>query len=48
LHLGGSRYENVPLVVEGNILIWEQGGITYRLETNLPLEEAVKIAESLE
>lgn len=48
LHLGGSRYENMPLVVEGNILIWEQGGITYRLETNLSLEEAVKIAESLE
>lgn len=48
LHLGGSRYENMALVVEGNILIWEQEGITYRLESDLSLEEAVKVAESLE
>lgn len=34
--------------LDGNTLIWEQQGITYRLESNLPLEEAVKIAESLE
>jgi hypothetical protein len=34
--------------VEGNTLIWEENDITYRLETNLPLEEAIKIAESLE
>lgn len=33
--------------VEGNTLIWEENGITYRLETNLTLEEALKIAESL-
>jgi hypothetical protein len=47
LHLGGSMYQNVPLVVQGNILIWEQGAITYRLETDLPMEEAILIAESL-
>jgi hypothetical protein len=47
LHLGGSTYQNVPLVIEGNILIWEQDDITYRLESDLPLEEAVKVAESL-
>jgi len=35
-------------LVEGNTLIWKVGVITYRLETGLPLEEAVKIAESLE
>lgn len=34
--------------VEGNTLIWEEQGITYRLETDLSLEETVKIAESLE
>jgi hypothetical protein len=48
LHLGGSMYQLVPLVVEGNILIWERDGITYRLETDLPLDEAVQIAESVE
>lgn len=34
--------------VEGNTLIWEENDITYRLETDLALEEAIKIAESLE
>lgn len=48
LQFGGSTYHSIPLVVEGNILIWEQDGITYRLESNLPLEEAVKVAESLD
>lgn len=33
--------------VAGNTLIWEEDGITYRLETDLTLEEAVRIAESL-
>lgn len=33
--------------VEGNTLIWEEQGTTYRLETDLALEEALKIAESL-
>ena len=34
-------------LVEGNALHWGKGVITYRLETTLPLEEAVKIAESV-
>jgi hypothetical protein len=34
-------------LVAGNVLIWEAEGITYRLETSLPLEEAVRIAESI-
>ncbi len=34
-------------LVEGNVLIWVEGEITYRLETDLPLDEAVRIAESL-
>jgi hypothetical protein len=48
LHLGGSFYQNVPLVVDGSILAWEIDGITYRLQTDLPLEEAVRVAESME
>lgn len=34
-------------LIEGHVLIWTDGNITYRLETNLPLEEAVRIAGSL-
>jgi hypothetical protein len=34
-------------LVEGHVLIWKAGNITYRLETGLSLAEALKIAESL-
>lgn len=34
-------------LVEGHTLVWTQGDITYRLETDLPLNDAVRIAESL-
>ncbi len=34
-------------MVEGHTLVWSAGGQTYRLESDLPLEEARKIAESL-
>lgn len=34
-------------IVEGNTLIWEVDGITYRLESDLSLEETIQIAESL-
>lgn len=44
---GVIRYESRWLV-EGNALIWTEGGITYRLETTLPLDEARTIAESLQ
>jgi len=33
--------------VEGNVLAWEDGGTTYRIETKLSLEEALRIAESI-
>jgi hypothetical protein len=46
LELQNGDYE-ARLLVEGHTLIWEEGDITYRLETSLPLDEAVKIAESL-
>jgi hypothetical protein len=38
---------DVRRLIDGRVLIWEQGSITYRLETDLDMEEAVKIAESL-
>jgi hypothetical protein len=40
--VGSSRF------VGGNVLIWQRGGVTYRLETDLLLEEAIRIAESIE
>jgi hypothetical protein len=45
------KYRNGDLdivrLIEGHVLIWEQAGVTYRLETDLPLEEAVRVAESI-
>ena len=35
-------------LIDGNVLIWTDGELTYRLETNQALQEAIKIAESLE
>lgn len=35
-------------LIEGHVLIWTNGDITYRLETDLSVEEAVMVAESLE
>ena len=43
---GNHRIE-FERTVEGNTLAWEVGDVTYRLETSLPKEEAVKIAESI-
>ena len=34
--------------VERGTLLWEEGGITYRLETSLSQEEAIRVAESLQ
>jgi hypothetical protein len=38
---------DVRRLINGHVLIWTQGSITYRLETDQSLEEAVRIAESL-
>lgn len=43
---GDSSYGTRRLV-SGNVLIWETNDVTYRLETDQPLNEAVRIAESL-
>lgn len=40
--------ERQAFLIEGHVLIWQVDGITYRLESKLPLEEAVAIAESLQ
>ena len=37
----------VERLIDGHVLIWVDGDITYRLETDLGLEEAIKVAESL-
>lgn len=46
------RYSNGDIdfmrMVNGHVLIWAEGDVTYRLETELSLEEAVRVAESLE
>ncbi|HET7009373.1 MAG TPA: hypothetical protein VFI11_01240 [Anaerolineales bacterium] len=34
-------------LVTGNVLIWEEDDLTYRLETDQSMEEAIRIAESL-
>jgi len=35
-------------LITGHVLVWEEGDITYRIETDLSLGEAVKVAESLQ
>lgn len=48
-HLLQSSDGNPELrrLVQGHVLLWQQGDVTYRLETDLPLAEAKKVAESL-
>ena len=38
----------IQRLIEGHVLVWTAGDITYRLETDLTLGEAIKIAESLQ
>ena len=47
LQTGFNQYERMQLFVKGNVLVWEVDGITYRLESELTMEEAVRIAESV-
>jgi hypothetical protein len=35
-------------LIDGHVLIWTEGEITHRLETDRSLEEAIKVAESLD
>jgi hypothetical protein len=43
---GGGEVERVRLV-EGHVLIWEGDSVTYRLESALDMDEAIRVAESL-
>jgi hypothetical protein len=42
-----NEQEQESYFVEDNVLIWVEGEITYRLESDLSLAEAVQVAESL-
>lgn len=44
---GGTVRQRQTVLIEGNVLIWLEGEVTYRLETDLSLAEARTIAESL-
>lgn len=46
LLMQNGNFELVRLV-DGHVLVWNYGELTYRLESNLTLDEAVRIAESL-
>jgi hypothetical protein len=43
---GDIRSETVRLA--GNVLLWEAGGVTYRIESTLSRAEAIAIAESFD
>jgi hypothetical protein len=43
----GQVVNDTRRLVTGHVLIWTEGDITYRLETDRPLDDAVRIAESL-
>jgi hypothetical protein len=45
LRSGEMAYRSL---VEGNVLVWQDGEATYRLETDQPLPEAIRIAESMQ
>ena len=36
---------DIRRLVDGHVLIWEQDGLTYRLESDLTMEEAIKVAQ---
>lgn len=42
-----GRDQEFSRIVNTNVLIWPQSRLTYRLETDLPLEEALQIAASV-
>ena len=44
---GRTQFES-ERSISANTLAWEIGNVTYRLETNLSKEEAIRIAESLQ
>ncbi|GAB4580781.1 MAG: hypothetical protein Fur0022_35230 [Anaerolineales bacterium] len=47
LQTGPNSYDAMRFFVRGNVLAWEKEGITYRLESDFSLEEAIRVAEGL-
>jgi hypothetical protein len=46
-HLQGLPEYQIKRLVDGNVLVWVEDGLTYRLETPSTLAEALRIAQSL-
>lgn len=44
---GSEREWQMRYLVSGRVLLWQEDGLTYRLESNLSFEEAIKMAQSL-
>jgi hypothetical protein len=44
----GNLIRGLSWLVKSNVLVWMDDGITYRLETEESLGEAIRIAESLQ
>lgn len=44
---GSQTNWDMRRIVKGNVLIWTDGPLTYRLESDLSLDEALKIAQSI-
>jgi hypothetical protein len=42
---GGIEFESIRLA--GNVLLWEENGVTMRIESDLPRADVLRIAESL-
>jgi hypothetical protein len=42
---GGIEFESIRLA--GNVLLWEENGVTMRIESALPREDVLRIAETL-
>jgi len=47
LPVGGNARTSAQMLVESPVLIWESAGVTWRLESQLPMDEMRKIAESM-
>ena len=48
LMTGPNQYDLIQFFVQGHVLAWEIDGVTYRLEGLFDMDEAIKIAESVE
>ncbi len=43
-----DNFVEVPVRLSGNVLLWQDGDLTLRLEVNLSREEAIAVAETLD